>query len=302
VARYVGRRLLFIVAIYVAIVFATHLGMRMIRNSEIPQPSYDIAEHARYAWQATRRTLRDLLGGDLGTVRLASGIVPLGQYVRAMYINSMGLLAVAMLAASALGVALGILAALARHRVLSLGLLAATIAGISAPSFFAGLLLQVGELYYLRAFGRRLVSIAGFGWDLQHMLLPALVLAARPLAYVMRATYISMEHVLAEDYVRTAFAKGLSMRLAVLRHALRNVAVPVLTAVGVSLRFSLSSLPVVEFLFAWPGLGRDLLSAIDERQTPLVVALASVLGLTLLGTNLVLDLLYRAIDPRVRAS
>jgi len=300
VARYVGRRLLFLAIVCVAIVFATHMGMRMIRNSEIPQPNYDLVEHARYAWQATRRTLRDLLGGDLGTVRLASGPIPVGEYVRVAYVNSMGLLAVAMLAASTLGVAFGILAALARQRVLSLGLLAATVVGISAPSFFAGLLLQVGELYYLRAFGRRLVSIAGFGWDLEHALLPALVLAARPLAYVMRATYISMEHVLAEDYVRTAFAKGLSLRLAVLRHALRNVAVPVLTAVGVSLRFSLSSLPVVEFLFAWPGVGRNLLSAIDDRQTSLVIALASALGLTLLATNLVLDLLYRAIDPRVR--
>jgi ABC-type dipeptide/oligopeptide/nickel transport system permease component len=302
VARYAGRRLLFVAAVYVMIVFVTHMGMRMIRNSELPRPNYDLVEHAQYAWQATRRTLRALLGGDLGTVRIASGLVPVGSYVREAYVNSMGLTALAMLSASAFGVALGVVAALARQRALSLGLLAVTVVGISAPSFFVGLLLRVGELYYLRTFGRRLVSIAGFGWDLEHMLLPAFVLAARPLAYIMRTTYISTEHVLAEDYVRTAFAKGLPVRLTVLRHALRNAAIPVLTAVGVSLRFSLSSLPVVEFLFSWPGLGRNLLSAIGERQTSLVIALVSALGLTLLGTNLALDLLYRAIDPRVRES
>jgi len=300
VARFIGRRLLFIAAVYVLIVFATHLGLRMIRNSEVSQPSYDLGEHGRYAWQATRKTLGDLLRGSLGTVRTERGSVPVGDYVWEAYVNSVGLMAIAILTASGLGVTLGISAAVANRRGLSLGLLALTLLGVSTPSFFAGLLLQVGELYYLRTFGRRLVSIAGFGWDLEHMLLPLIVLAARPLAYLMRATHVSMEHVLSEDYVRTALAKGLGTPVAVLRHGLRNVAVPLLTAVGVSVRFSLSSLPVVEFFFAWPGLGRSLLFAISERQTSLVVALASALGLTFLGANLVLDLLYRVVDPRLR--
>ena len=282
------------------IVFAAHMGLRMSGNSEVAQPSYDLRKQGLYALKATRDTLSDVLRGDLGTVRSERGPVPVKDYVAEAYANSMGLLAAAVLVAACLGTALGILAAVANRRVVSLALLAVTVLGISTPSFFAGVLLQVGELYYLRAFGRRLVSIAGFGWDLEHMLLPLLVLAARPLAYLTRATYVSMEHVLTEDYVRTAFAKGLALPTTVLRHALRNVAVPVLTAIGVSVRFSLSSLPVVEFLFAWPGLGRNLLFAISERQTSLVVALASALGLTLLALNLVLDLLYYIIDPRVR--
>ena len=299
-AKFAGRRLLSIAAVYVLIVFATHMGLRMSRNSEVAQPNYDLRQHSLYAWRATRQTLSDLLRGELGTVRTERGPIPVEEYVASAYLNSAGLLAVAVAIAASLGTALGILAAVARARIVSLSLLAVTVLGISAPSFFAGVLLQVGELYYLRAFGRRLVSIAGFGWDLEHMLLPVLVLAARPLAYLTRATYVSMEHVLAEDYIRTAFAKGLAVSITVLRHALRYVAVPVLTAVGVSVRFSLSSLPVVEFLFAWPGLGRSLLSAISERQTSLVVALASALGLTFLAVNLALDLLYRMIDPRIR--
>ncbi len=300
VARFIARRLLSAATVYVLIVFAIHLGLRMSRNSEVARPSYDLGEHGLHAWQATRRTLGDLLRGELGTVRTERGLIPVQDFLAKAYVNSMGLLIIAVVVAAGLGTVLGILAAVARRRVISLGLLAVTVLGISTPSFFAGVLLQVGELYYLRTFGRRLVSIAGFRWDLEHMLLPLLVLAARPLAYLTRATYVSMEHVLAEDYVRTAFAKGLAVPTTVLRHALRNVAVPVLTAIGVSVRFSLSSLPVVEFLFAWPGLGRNLLFAISERQTSLVVALASALGLTFLGVNLVLDLLYRIIDPRVR--
>lgn len=299
-ARFVGRRLLSVATVYVLIVFATHLGLRMSRNSEVAQPNYDLREHGLYAWQATRSTLRDVLRGEFGTVRTERGLIPVADYVVEAYANSMGMLAIAVLGASALGLLIGVIAAVANRRVVSLSLLAVTVLGVSTPSFFAGVLLQIGELYYLRASGRRLVSIAGFGWDLEHMLLPLLVLAARPLAYVTRAAYVSMEHVLAEDYMRTAFAKGLPVPGAVLRHALRNVAVPALTAIGVSVRFSLSSLPVVEFLFAWPGLGRNLLVAISERQTSLVVALASALGLTFLVANLVLDLLYRVVDPRTR--
>jgi peptide/nickel transport system permease protein len=300
VARFIGRRLLFVVAVYALIVFSVHLGLRMSRNSEVPQPSYDLLAHGLYAWQATRSTLRDVLRGEFGTVRTERGPVPVESYVLQAYANSMGLLVTAMLSASVLGLLAGVVAAVAGRRLISLGLLAATVLAISTPYFFAGVLLQVGELYYLRVTGRRLVSIAGFGWDVEHMLLPLLVLAARSLAYLTLTVYISMEHVLAEDYMRTAFAKGWAVPGAVLRHALRNVAVPALTAVGVSVRFSLSSLPVVEFLFAWPGLGRNLLIASSERQTALVVALASALGLTFLLLNLALDVVYRVIDPRAR--
>jgi len=106
--------------------------------------------------------------------------------------------------------------------------------------------------------------------------------------------------VMDQDYIRTAHAKGLSFRRTIYVHAIRNAAVPVLTAVGVSLRFALSTLPIVELFFAWPGLGRYLLQAIDTRQSAAVAALASALGLTFLVVNLVLDVAYRFIDPRMR--
>jgi peptide/nickel transport system permease protein len=298
--RFAGRRLLFILLIYVLIVFFAHMGMRMIGNSETSTPKYDLVEHSRYAWRATRTTLSDLLRGELGAVRTERGMIPVSEYVWESYRNSMGLLLVALVAAAAFGVYIGAMAALSKRQALVLPLLALTVVGISTPSFFAGVLLQVGELVYLRTFGHRLVRIAGYGWDLEHMLLPVLVLAARPLAYVTRSTYVALQHIMAEDYVRTAFSKGLSTRGTVIGHAVRNMAVPILTAVGVSMRFSLSTLPVVEFFFAWPGMGRELLLAINGRQTSLVVALASALGLTFLVTNLVLDVLYRVVDPRIR--
>jgi peptide/nickel transport system permease protein len=298
--RFMGRRILFIITVYVLIVFFAHLGMSMIRNSEVSRPNYDVVQQGRRAWQDTRSFLSGVLRGQWGTVRTDRGTAAVKDVLRKTYVNSMGLLLVALVSATLIGLCVGGVAALIRREHLALLLLTLTILGISTPSFFAGLLLQVGELRYLATFGRRLVSMAGFGWDVEHMLMPALVLAARPVAYLTRATFIALRHTMQEDYIRTAFSKGLSLRQSVTGHALRNVAVPVLTAIGVSVRFSLSTLPVVELFFAWPGMGQRLLEAIDGRQTSMVVALASALGLTLLGVNLALDIIYRMVDPRMR--
>jgi len=212
----------------------------------------------------------------------------------------MGLLLVALGAAVVIGLPLGLTASLIKRRNLNLPILAVTILGISAPAFFLALLLRQGELYYVRTFGYPLVSIAGFGWDFKHMLLPVIVLAARPLAYLTRASFISMGGAMEEDYIRTAFAKGLSRNRTVGRHALPNVAVPILTAIGVSLRFALVALPVVEFFFVWPGMGLRMLQAINGRQTAVVVTLALALGITFLILNLLLDLAYWLVDPRIR--
>ncbi len=103
-----------------------------------------------------------------------------------------------------------------------------------------------------------------------------------------------------EDFIRTAYSKGLSQRRTVIIHATRNVAVAILTAIGVSLRFSLGSLPIVEFLFFWPGIGLRLLEAIESRQAATMVTLTLSLGLTILAVNLLLDIIYRFVDPRTR--
>lgn len=284
--RFIGRRITFIVLICVFIVFFAHLGMSMIRNSEISEPDYDVVGHSKRAWQDARAFLRHP--------------PPLKDVLWTPYVNSMGLLLVALASAAVLGLYIGGVAALTKKRALVLPLLTLTILGISTPSFFAALLLQQGELRFLGLTGRRLVSMSGFGWNFQHMLMPVLVLAARPLAYLTRASFISLTRIMEEDYIRTAFAKGLPFRRTVNVHALRNIAIPVLTALGVSVRFSLSTLPVVEFFFAWPGMGLRMLEAMNARQTPVVVTLAVALGLTFLLINLLLDIAYLIVDPRLR--
>jgi peptide/nickel transport system permease protein len=300
--QFILRRIGFILLVCIFILFSVHLGMRMIRNSEAQDPNFDLLTQSQLAWGDTREYISRAQDGDLGTIRETHGWVPVADILRTAYLNSMGLMVVALVGGALAGLTIGSFAALTRHKRALIPLLSLTILGISTPSFFAGILLRQGELLYLRVFGRPLVSMAGFGWDYQHMLMPVLVLAARPLAYLTRTSYLALRRVMTEDYIRTAFAKGLSQRRAVNVHALRNFAIPVLTAVGVSLRFSLSTLPIVEFLFVWPGMGLRLLQAIDARQTLVVATLAVAMGLTFLSLNFLLDLTYRIIDPRLRSA
>lgn len=212
----------------------------------------------------------------------------------------MGLLLTALGLAILIGLPLGAIASLSKNRRISLPILTLTILGISVPAFFAALLLRTGEIYYVRYTGKQFVKVAGFGWDYKHMLLPVLVLAARPIAYLTRSSFLSLKSTMGEDYIRTARAKGLRNRYTVSVHALPNIAVPMLTAIGVSLRFALVALPVVEFFFVWPGIGLLMLEAINARQTILVVTLALALGLTFLVLNLFLDMAYWIVDPRIR--
>ncbi|MDH3943315.1 MAG: ABC transporter permease, partial [Anaerolineae bacterium] len=219
-------------------------------------------------------------------------------------------LAITLVFAALIGFTIGGLTALYRSERLIMPLMILTILGVSIPSFFGGFMLQRGAIIYRTKFETgmlhdflvqlKTVVFTGIEWNWQYLLLPVLVLSARPLAYLTRAGFISLKGVMGEDFIRTARAKGVRRRWVVLDHALRNIAVPVLTALGVSLRFSLSSLPVIEYMFAWPGIGWSLIRGITEQQSALVVGLAFALGLTIQLVNFVLDLLYRIIDPRLR--
>jgi ABC-type dipeptide/oligopeptide/nickel transport system permease component len=298
--RFVGWRLLLILFVAVAIVYFVHLGMDMVSTPDQLRARYDFFDHNRTAWRQSSDYISEVAHGDFGTIETRRGEISVRDILADTYFKSMGLLAAALAVSIVLGVMAGSLAALSRRFPLAFFVLILTILGISTPSFFAALLLQMGEIQWVRSFGYPLVSVGGFGWDWQHMLLPTLVLAARPVAYLTRSTFLELTRIMSEDYIRTAWAKGWSLRGVLYNHAVRNMAVPVLTAIGISLRFSLGSLPVVEFFFGWPGLGERLLSAINTGQTPVVTTLALALGLTFVFVNFLLDVVYRYIDPRLK--
>lgn len=292
--RFVVQRLLFIILVLLGIVFAVHWGMLEIQNS------VGVWENGATAWTETLSFFSSALRGDLGTYETVSGPIDVKELLRLSFSASMGLLLAAALISAIVGIFLGIFVALSKRRIFTFSVLAVTIIGISLPSFFAAMLLQNGIIVYFREFDRRLLSVAGFGWDYKHMLLPIIVLAARPIAYLMRTAYIMLQRTLQEDYIRTAYSKGLGRSYVVNVHAMRNIAVPILTAIGVSWRFSLGILPVVEYMFAWPGMGLRMLEGINSQQISMVVPISLAFGISLLVGNLILDVAYRIVDPRMR--
>ncbi|MEA3338001.1 MAG: ABC transporter permease [Chloroflexota bacterium] len=295
------RRATFILVVAIAIVFFVFLGMRMARNSTAPRPDYRIGRHAQAAVGETETFFINLIKGDLGAVQVSRDhATPITDILKETYVNSMGLLLASLVISTLLGLLVGTIAALRRTSLASFALLSATVIGISIPSFFVAMLLQMLSIKVVQNYGIRIAFVGGFGWDWRHMLFPLIVLSARPVAYITRVTFVTLGEVLGQDYIRTATAKGLSLRQVINGHALRNAAVPIFTAGAISLRFALGTLPVVEFFFGWPGLGNRLLLGIQNGETQVVAALALALGTTFLLVNLALDVMYRFIDPRLR--
>lgn len=298
--RFLVQRFLFILVVCLCIIFATHLAVLWVVHSDEFIKQQTVPQLLVTAALNSREYLSRLAQFDLGTYFGVGGVRPVSELLLQALPASLGLLFISMLVSLGVGVPLGVWVAMRRRNGLTFGVLAGTLVGISVPSFFLAMLLQQGAIWYFATFDRRILSVAGYGWDYKHLLLPVVVLSARPIAYLMRTAHIVFDRTLQEDYIRTAYAKGLETRRVINVHAFRNVAVPLLTAVGVSFRFSLAVLPIVEYLFAWPGLGLRLMQGVTNLQPNLAITFALVLGLLLMLGNLTLEIAYRLIDPRLR--
>ncbi len=289
-------------AVVVGIVLMTNLGLAFAEGTRAKRPVPDTLGRAG---EATVKLLLDFARGDLGPTTISSVTgnreSPLRDVVATTYPRSLGLIALGVGLGALLGLPLGALSAVRRHTRLSAATWALSIVGISAPSFMLAVLLQLLAVEFYARTGTRLVPVQGFGWD-SHLVMPMLVLAARPLAYTAEVTSTALGAALEQDFIRTATAKGLPGLWILGGHALRNALVPILTGIAVSLRFSLGSLPVVELFFNWQGLGQFMLVAVQRGETTATAVLALCLGLTFLAVNCCLEIAYRAIDPRLLGS
>ena len=167
----------------------------------------------------------------------------------------------------------------------------------SMPGFWFGLMLILIFAVELKG----LLPAYGSG-SLRHLILPAVALAAAPLAQNVRLIRAGMLEVLQQDYIRTARAKGAPERLVLYRHAFKNAALPFVTVAGLSLGFMLSGAIIIETVFSWPGLGRLLVQAASARDFPVIQAGVFLFGVIFVLVNLAVDLLYAVVDPRVRLS
>lgn len=294
--RKIARRLLDSVFILAAIIYLTQFLLILAERGRDRLPAPFLATAAEAFTQSIEYLFQH------PTTYIWSRVeTPAMELVLTTFLHSAALLLVALAIAGIAGWGLGMLMGVRRGRAGSVFVLLLSVLGTSTPSFLLAMFLWVVNIWLYRRFGMRALPPTGFGWD-QHLIMPALVLAARPLAQIAQVTYIQMSATLGEDFIRTARAKGLSSRLVRDRHATRYILAPVLTTLGASIRFALSSLPVVEYFFLWPGVGLLLLEAIKLGNAPLVTDLIVCLGLFFLVVNLVLDVVTPLLDPRLRAS
>lgn len=248
----------------------------------------------KQAGEGTQDYFGSLLGGSLGeatsTSILGGQRRSMGQVLLDAYPKSIALVAIAIGLATVLGVVTGVAAAAVRTARARGAVLGVTILAISTPSFLLAILLvMLGAELNARA-GIRLWPSFGFGWD-DHLLLPSIVLGARPFAQIANIAYVSVAEVLRLDYIRTARSKGLLESRILFRHALGNAAVPIIGAIATGLSIALSTLPVVEVFFSWPGIGFALLLAIRRFDPATAGTLLGALAVTIAILRMALDAL-----------
>jgi peptide/nickel transport system permease protein len=240
-------------------------------------------------WDYVSRAAR----GDLGdSIRLQ---VPVTELIRDRLPNTLVLTVSSLGLAVLVGIVLGTISAVYHRTPGDYTVMFGALVGVSIPSFFLGIML-------LLFFGLKLgwLPIAGNTEGIRSLVLPAVTLAVVPLAVIARLTRSSLLNALGEDYIRVARAKGLPRRTVVIRHALRNSLIPVVTVVGVQFGTLMAGAVIVESVFAWPGIGRLLVNAVNDRDFPLVQGIVLLVAVGFVLVNLLVDVLYPAIDPRVR--
>jgi peptide/nickel transport system permease protein len=257
--------------------------LAMIRTQlGLDQPIY--IQYARYLDRA--------LHGDLGRSYILRESV---THLIAERFPATAILALCAMAASlALGVVMGMVAAAYKDRAVDNGLLVVSLGLISIPVFWLGTMLLIAGGLYLRSF-----PLGGFS-DARSLILPTLTLALGAGGYYSRILHTSLGEVMGQDYIRTALGKGLSRRRVMLKHAMANALLPLVTLAGLDLAGLLSGVVLTETVFNWPGIGRLAFEAIFNLDIPLIMGTVLFSAFLIVIANLLVDLLYVWLDPRIR--
>lgn len=333
--RFAGRRALVTVPLFFLITLlgfvltylipadplAMVLSERAMANPEIVRAyrerwGLDAPPHRRYLTYVGH-----LLRGDLGTSIATQQ--PVGEDLRAFVPATIELTATAMMVAVGIGIPLGVVAAARRGGLADHLARTGSIIGVSMPVFWLGLLALAVFYYRLQVApgpgrlapdlippdvrtGMVLIdSVLAGRWDaladgLHHLVLPALVLGAYVMGTITRVTRSSVIDALAEDYTRTARAKGVAERAVVVRHALRNALIPTVTAVGLAFGNLMAGAVMTETVFAWPGIGRYAVDAAGKLDFPAIMGVTLFVAVVYVAVNFVVDLAYAWLDPRIR--
>ena len=266
--------------------------------------------------------MKRILTGDLGNS--IQGNIPVASQLRRRLPATIELSLYALTLAVILGIPVGVMSAVWRNSLLDTISMISALIGVSMPIFWLGLVLIfifAVQLQFLPMVGRldvgtdlqpitgmlTLDALLRLDWEafldaLKHILMPSVVLATVPVAIIARITRSSMLEVLHQDYVRTARAKGLRQRVVIMKHALRNALLPVVTVVGLQLGTLLSGAVLTETVFTWPGIGRWLFDSILKREYPIIQSTTLIVAFMFVMINLLVDISYGILNPRIRLS
>jgi peptide/nickel transport system permease protein len=244
--------------------------------------------------------LRQLLSGDLGKSYRYDQ--PAWDIIRPLVPVTLELAALSILFAVLIGVPTGVVSAVRQDTTLDYALRVFSLAGLSMPAFWLGMVIILGLVTWF-AWIPPLTYVPpteNFKLHAVQFLLPALAVGYRSSALIMRITRSSLLEVMREDYIRTAWAKGQRERVVIWRHALKNAMLPVVTVIGIEFAFLIGGLVVTETVFNLPGVARFLVQAILWRDYPVVQNLVMFIAIVVILSNLLVDMLYGVLDPRVR--
>ena len=238
------------------------------------------------------RFLRDSLQGDFG--RSFRTKRPVAQEIKSRLPATLQLAVASVAISITLGLAAGIVSSIKQYSLLDHATMIGALLGVSLPSFWLGLMLMWAFSVKLGWF-----PTTGYG-SVRHLVLPAITLGAGSTAIIARMMRSSLLEVMRQDYIRTAYAKGLNARRVILGHALKNGLIPTITVVGLQFGGLLAGAVVVETVFAWPGIGRLLVDSVANRDYTVVQATVLLFALIFMLVNLLVDISYAFVDPRIR--
>jgi peptide/nickel transport system permease protein len=304
VLKYLVRRIIALIPVALGVATLTFALIHLVPGDPVLAMLGDFAAPADVAqmrhelkldlplWQQYLYFLSGIVHGDLG--ESISQHEPVARLIRERFPATLELAVAGLLVAILLAFPLGMIAGANPGGAADLGAMGFAILGISVPHLYLGPLLMIVFSLDLGWF-----PLTGRG-GLSHLVLPAVTLGTALAAIIARMLRQSLVQVLETDYMRTARSKGLSRAAAVLHHGLRNALTPVVTLMGLQAGALLTGSIVVEMIFSWPGLGRLMIAAINSRDYPLVEGCVLVFALTYVIVNMLTDLLYSVIDPRIR--
>lgn len=301
---YVIKRILGAVPTLLILMTLTFFIMKVVPGGPFDQeralpPEVQANLDAKYhfdepVWKQYMRYLGDLAKGDLGPSYRYMGGRTVNEIIKETLPVSAEIGFFAIILAVVVGIPIGVMSAAKKNTWLDFSAMFLAIAGVSLPNFLvASFLILIFSVY--------------LGWlppalweDWHSLVLPVITLAVRPIALIARLTRASVIETLHTDYVRTAESKGLDSRTVLFKHALRNALVPVVTLLGPLVAAVITGSFVVEMIFALPGLGKHFVGAVIDRDYTLIMGVTLVYGIIVVGCNLIVDVLYVWLDPRIR--